>query len=202
MKRGKRPIIWAAVILIVIVAAYSLINYVCYGMYRTHLINGDFSMHKFGWMGTLGEVYRDGDNKFIKNGYNWGLYQNLSVEPGGSYSISADTQKGTAESAARLAAVFYNSNNPDQPVCYYINYWHRTANKWESIPTQVVNAPADADRVRIYLLALGEEEGYHFFDNVVLIRNKRPLPPAEKEVHINQPGENTGPYRFGPGEDF
>jgi len=185
--KKKTTIIGAGVAMVIIIAiAFIALSYINYGKYRTTLINNDFSLKKVGWTGSLGEIRKDSSgNRYAVNDYNWGLYQIVSIIPGSSYSISADTKKGTSKTAARLVVVFYNNREDTMPVCYNINYWHK-GDEWESIPSQTVNAPENTNKARVYILA-SSGTGNHFFDNIRLEKHKTKLPSAPFEVNINKP---------------
>ncbi len=183
IKRFLKAVI---ILLLLFGLGYMALLYVGYGKYRSKLINSNFSFNRIGWVGTLGEIKREENgNRYAVNDYNWGFSQMVSVEPGNSYALSAKTKKGTSTQAARIAAIFYNSRDEQEPVSYLLNYWHRGSG-WESIPPQVINAPQDATSVRIYLLALGEH-GNHLFDNIRLNELDHHQTGAPFEVNINQP---------------
>lgn len=186
MKKSSYKLITAGIALVIVLAvAYISFGYYYFGKFRHRLINYDFSMKKIGWLGNGGEIRTaDDGNRYAANGYNWGLYQAVSVAPGGSYTLAADTMKGTAETAARLSVVFLTRDGAKVPG-YTINYWH-TGEQWESIPPQSIKAPENAERMLIYLLTLNEP-GYHYFDNICLEGNDSSLPPPPSAVNINPP---------------
>jgi LysM repeat protein len=178
-------LILLAIILVIGTAIYVAMSYVYSGKLRSKLINGDFSLNKLGWRGNSGEVRSDDNgNKYIINGYNWKLHQIISVKPGNSYTLAADTKKGSSNTAARLVVLFIKHNGEKIPG-HTINYWHQ-GNGWESIPKQVINIPKDAAKMIIYMLTL-KGTGYHCFDNINLVKNDTYLPAAPSIVRINPP---------------
>lgn len=173
-------------LIIILAIVYACISYISFGNFRTALINSNFDLGKIGWIGSLGEVQKEGNaNSFAVNDYNWGLYQIVAIKPGTSYTISADTRKGTSDSAARLEVIFYNDNDKTTLVSYDIYYWHQGC-EWETIPPQVVSPPENADKARVYLLTAGGD-GDHHFDNIIFSRNDSALPAAPFVVNINKP---------------
>lgn len=185
MRTNKRILGAGLGIVIIFAVIFSAATYVYLGTLRSSLLNGDFSLKKVGWRGSGGELREDSSgNKYVVNDYNWGLYQIVTVQPGSSLILSADTMKGTSETAARLVVLF-KTNRGEQLPGYSINYWHQSSN-WETIPGQVINVPDGATKMLIYLLTL-KDTGYHCFDNIYLARataSAKDIPPV---VNINQP---------------
>lgn len=186
MKKNYGRIITAGIALVIVLAiVYVGLGYYYFGKFRHQLINDDFSMRRIGWLGNGGEIRTaDDGNRYAANGYNWGLYQAISVEPGAFYTLTADTMKGTADTAARISLVFLTRGGVKDPG-YTINYWHM-GEHWESIPTQSIKAPENAERMLVYLNTLNEP-GYHYFDNIRLGKNGASLPQSSSVVNINPP---------------
>lgn len=185
MLNNKKILGAGLVILIVLAVIYGAINYIYWGTLRTSLINSDFSLNKMGWRGSCGELLVESNgNKYVINDYNWGLYQIVTVQPGNAYALSADTRKGTSETAARLAVLFKDSQGEKLPG-YSINYWHQ-GSQWETIPPQIIDVPDGTSKMLIYLLTL-KDTGYHCFDNISLKRTMHTMNNTPPIVNINQP---------------
>ncbi|MDD3653279.1 MAG: hypothetical protein PHO01_03680 [Desulfotomaculaceae bacterium] len=128
--------------------------------------NGDFSDGRTGWdVGKAGVIGVEASgNKYISNGYNWNLCQDLVLKPG-KYVASAQTRKGSASTEARL--VIMNLDAKGQTISANtvdIRHRHRGAG-WESVPATEFTVPAGAAKTRVYLLVNGGS-GVHHFDNI------------------------------------
>lgn len=144
--------------------------------------NGDFSNDRTGWQGKYGEpgVEANG-NKYISNGANWGLYQDIALEAGKEYVINADTRKGSAGTAARIVVLGIDAGGrliTTDPVD--IRYTHRGAG-WESVGATEFTVPPGAVKTRIYLL-VESGAGTHDFDNISVKEVQPATPPVTELV--------------------
>ncbi|NLW37072.1 MAG: hypothetical protein GXY90_00690, partial [Peptococcaceae bacterium] len=128
--------------------------------------NGDFSLDKQGWSAGGSLKTEANGNKYVSNSYNWQLYQDLRLQPGKEYKLSALTRRGTAKAADARVAVAFIDKAGVRTVAYDFRYRHKGTG-WEAIPEQTIKVPAGAVITRIYLLS-ATESGYHDFDNIVL----------------------------------
>jgi len=151
--------------------------------------NGGFDGGRTGWdVGNSGVIGNEANgNKYISNGYNWSLGQDLTLIPGKRYVVNAQTRKGNATTQARIVVAgidaqnkLINQNSLD------IWYTHKGTG-WESIPAAEFTVPAGAVKVRIYLLTNGGT-GTHHFDNIS-IKERASSPPVNNPPATPVPAE-------------
>ncbi len=132
------------------------------------MINGDFEMGLYGWIGMAEQIKYENGNRFLRNGYNWEAFQIIDVNPGQKYLINAKTKKGTSSMPARIKVVFLNQDEKRVPEFFNILHIFNTAG-WENV-TEVIQAPSSVNQLRVYLL-LDDPKGsgdYCDFDNISL----------------------------------
>jgi len=115
------------------------------------LTNGNFELGLFGWIGESSLIKEEDNNKFLRNGYNWSLYQQLEVEPEQAYVISAKTRALDNQTPTRIKIIFLDKQGQRIPEFYNIVHTH-TNNEWNNV-TEVIKIPVDIHQARIYLLA-------------------------------------------------
>ncbi|AGL03390.1 LysM peptidoglycan-binding domain-containing protein [Desulfoscipio gibsoniae] len=115
------------------------------------LTNGDFELGLFGWIGESSLINEEENNKFLRNGYNWSLYQQLEVEPEKTYVIRAKTRTPDNQVPTRIKVIFLDDQGLRIPEFYNIVRFH-TNNEWNDV-TEVIRIPAGIHQARIYLLA-------------------------------------------------
>jgi len=132
------------------------------------MINGDFEMGLYGWIGMADRIKYENGNRFLRNGYNWEIFQIIDVNPGQKYLITAETRKGTSSKPARIKVVFLNQDEKRVPEFFNILHSFDTTG-WENV-TEVIQAPSSVNQLRVYLLA-DDPEGngtYCDFDSISL----------------------------------
>jgi len=132
------------------------------------IINGDFEMGLYGWIGMADQVKNENGNRFLSNGYNWEVFQIIDVNPGQKYLITAKARKGTSNKPARIKVIFLNQDEKRVPEFFNILHSFDTTG-WETV-TEVIQAPSSVNQLRIYLL-LDDQKGsgtYCDFDNISL----------------------------------
>ena len=128
--------------------------------------NGDFNSNRTGWLGNRGVIGTDTNgNKYISNDYNWGLFQNLSLQPGQRYVINAQTRKGNATTTARILVTGIDSGGKLIKANQLDMRHNHKGSGWESFAATELTVPAGAVTTRIYLLTNGGT-GIHQFDNI------------------------------------
>ncbi|MDD4170080.1 MAG: hypothetical protein PHD36_07490 [Desulfotomaculaceae bacterium] len=128
--------------------------------------NSDFSDGRFGWdVGKAGVIgVEAGGNKYISNGYNWNLCQDIVLKPG-KYVANALTRKGNAGTEARMVIMSLDSKGQAITAnTVDIRHKHKGAG-WENVPATEFIVPAGAAKSRVYLLINGGS-GVHHFDNI------------------------------------
>lgn len=132
------------------------------------IINGDFEMGLYGWIGVADRIKYENGNRFLSNGYNWDVFQIISVVPGQKYLVTAKTKMGAANKPARIKVVFLNQDDKRVPEFFNILHSFNTTG-WENV-TEVIQAPSSINQLRVYLLADDpkESETYCDFDNISL----------------------------------
>ncbi len=115
------------------------------------ITNGDFELGLFGWIGEASSVKEEENNKFLRNGYNWDVYQQLEVEPEQAYMISARTRTPDTRVATRIKVVFLDEQGQRIPEFYNIVRTYAN-NVWNNV-TEVIKIPAGIYQARVYLLA-------------------------------------------------
>lgn len=130
------------------------------------LTNGDFSQKILGWSAGGAIRTETNGNIYATNSYNWQFYQDLTLTPGKSYKLSAQSIRGTAGAAdARVVVAFIDAAG-NRTVAYDFKYQHKGTG-WETMPEQTITVPAGTVTTRIYLLS-AVTTGYHGFDNITL----------------------------------
>lgn len=147
------------------------------------LVNGDFNLGLYGWTGYASLIKTENDNKFIRNGYNWDVFQPLEVVPEQNYVITAKTRAGDVPVPSRIKIIFYNDEGQRAPEFY--NILHKPGGDgWEKI-TEVVQIPPGYHLARIYLLADDPGgEGICDFDDISF--------KAVSEEELNNIAVSTG----------
>ncbi|TYO96452.1 LysM peptidoglycan-binding domain-containing protein [Desulfallas thermosapovorans] len=131
------------------------------------IANGDFELGLFGWVGESSLITEENDNKFLRNGYNWSLYQQVEVEPEQIYVVKATTRTPDVQVPTRIKVVFLDEQGQRIPEFYNIVRSH-TNNEWNDV-TEVIKIPAGIHQARIYLLANDDSAAVACdFDNVSL----------------------------------
>jgi len=132
------------------------------------MINGDFEMGLYGWIGMADQIKYENGNRFIRNGYNWEVFQIIDVNPGQKYLITAKTRKGTSSKPARIKVVFLNQDEKRVPEFFNILHSFDAAG-WENV-TEVIQAPSSVNQLRVYLLSDDPKRSgtYCDFDNISL----------------------------------
>lgn len=129
------------------------------------LINGDFNLGLYGWTGYASLIKEENGNKFIRNGYNWEVFQPLEVVPEQNYVITAKTRTVNSSAPSRIKIIFYNDEGQRAPEFYNILHVPGTGT-WENI-TEVLQIPPGYHLARIYLLSDDSAgNGTSDFDNV------------------------------------
>lgn len=151
--------------------------------------NGDFKSGHKDWNGSKIIGIDANGNKYISNGYNWGVYQDLFLNPGKHYQINAQTRKGSAVTPARLVVLYIDdSGKYIRKNLVDIRHKHNGAG-WESMPATEFTVPGGAVKTRVFLLINGGK-GNHHFDNISI-----------KEVQGNNPSANPNlTYTVVPGD--
>lgn len=131
------------------------------------ITNGNFSSNLAGWnVGNSGVIRVDANgNKYAANSYNWRLGQDLLLQPGQRYVISAQTRKGNATTAARIFVTGINSSGKLITANQLDSRHNHHGTGWESFKSAEFTVPAGAVKTRIYLLTNGGA-GNHHFDNI------------------------------------
>jgi len=115
------------------------------------LVNGNFELGLYGWIGYASLIETEDDNKFIRNGYNWEVFQPLEVVPGQQYMITAKTRMVTPAMPARIKIIFYDQDGQRAPEFY--NILHTPASDGWETKTELIQIPANYSIARVYLLA-------------------------------------------------
>lgn len=142
------------------------------------LTNGDFSSGRTGWSGTGGTIKSESGNGYAAVNYSWQFYQEVDVNPGGTYQLGGQTRRGTAGTEARVVAYVLDGMN-NVLASKEIRHAHRGTG-WEQLADNSITAPAGAVKMRVYLLVNGGS-GTHDFDNLTLsqVSGGTPSPPTD-----------------------
>lgn len=114
------------------------------------MVNGDFELGLYGWIGMASLIKEEDNNKFIRNSYNWEAFQQLEVTPVQKYLVSAKTRAMDSKKPARIKIVFLDQEGQRIPEFYNILHTNTTGG-WESVQ-KVIEVPAGIHQARIYLL--------------------------------------------------
>lgn len=131
------------------------------------IVNGNFDNGLQGWSG--GTLKADSNNKYAQNGYNWSFFQDVTVIPGATYVVDAQTKRGTGNAPGRMVLMFID-NKGDRTVARDITHEYKGSG-WENIAQQSLAVPNNAKVLRVYLLA-GSDKSTHQFDNVKMVQKQ------------------------------
>ena len=91
------------------------------------IVNGNFDNGLQGWSG--GTLKADSNNKYAQNGYNWSFFQDVTVIPGATYVVDAQTKRGTGNAPGRMVLMFID-NKGDRTVARDITHEYKGSG-WE-----------------------------------------------------------------------
>ncbi|OPX84751.1 MAG: hypothetical protein A4E53_03808 [Pelotomaculum sp. PtaB.Bin104] len=132
------------------------------------IVNGNFSAGATGWVNLNNAAVINTEasgNKYLANTYNFSFYQELNVQPGGTYKLNASTRKGTAVKGARIVFRFYHQDGSES---FKTFTYQNNGTGWEAMPEMTVQVPSTAKATKIYLSALPGDSGKQHFDDITL----------------------------------
>lgn len=145
------------------------------------IVNGSFELGLYGWIGFASYIEKEDENRFLRNNYNWDIFQEIEVAPGQHYQVSAKTRKGSSDQPARIKIIFLNQQGQRIPEFYNLLHVDQSE-EWQTV-TECIEIPEDTRRARIYLLADDpHHHGYCDFDDISI----QSISPEEMPNWTNQ----------------
>lgn len=115
----------------------------------------------------------DSGNFFASNRFNWSLYQEIKLESGKWYTLSARVRRGMSSTPARICVQFKDAQGT--AVGEPFNYYHTFAgNDWEQVTAVNLLTPVGTTGGTIFLMS--GDGSTNDFDDISLVPSSTPIP--------------------------
>ncbi len=111
-------------------------------------------------------------NFYASNRFNWSFYQEIKVDSGAWYALSASLRKGMSQSTPRICIRFKDSQGAaiSDPFDYYHTF---VGSDWEKVESVNFRAPDGSAAATLFLMS--GDGATHDFDDIVIVPTSAPL---------------------------